>query len=126
MTKEEKIEVEGEVTESLPNTMFRVMLDNGHEVLGHISGRMRRHYIRILPGDRVKVEILNPIPAATQSRPGNQMALSNVRERLMLLYDIEADLKTAAEGDRFRLQLEFPYRKERRSRDVRRYFDPDR
>ena len=77
-------------------------------------------------GDRVKVEILNPIPAATQSRPGNQMALSNVRERLMLLYDIEADLKTAAEGDRFRLQLEFPYRKERRSRDVRRYFDPDR
>jgi two-component system sensor histidine kinase AlgZ len=54
------------------------------------------------------------------------MALSNVRERLMLLYDIEADLKTGAEGDRFRLQLEFPYRKERRSRDVRRYFDPDR
>ena len=57
LTKEEKIEVEGEVTESLPNTMFRVMLDNGHEVLGHISGRMRRHYIRILPGDRVKVEL---------------------------------------------------------------------
>ena len=57
MTKEEKIEVEGEVTESLPNTMFRVMLDNGQEVLGHISGRMRRHYIRILPGDRVKVEL---------------------------------------------------------------------
>ena len=57
MTKEEKIEVEGEVTESLPNTMFRVMLDNGPEVLGHISGRMRRHYIRILPGDRVKVEL---------------------------------------------------------------------
>jgi two-component system sensor histidine kinase AlgZ len=77
-------------------------------------------------GDRVRVEILNPIPPATQSRSGNQMALSNVRERLMLLYDIEADLKTGAEGDRFRLQLEFPYRKERRSRDVRRYFDPDR
>ena len=57
VTKEEKIGVEGEVTESLPNTMFRVMLDNGHEVLGHISGRMRRHYIRILPGDRVKVEL---------------------------------------------------------------------
>jgi translation initiation factor IF-1 len=57
VTKEEKIEVEGEVTESLPNTKFRVMLDNGHEVLGHISGRMRRHYIRILPGDRVKVEL---------------------------------------------------------------------
>jgi translation initiation factor IF-1 len=55
--KEEKIEVEGEVTEALPNTMFRVQIDNGHNVLGHISGRMRRHYIRILPGDRVKVEL---------------------------------------------------------------------
>ena len=54
---EEKIEVEGEVQEALPNTMFRVKLDNGHDVLGHISGRMRRHYIRILPGDRVKVEL---------------------------------------------------------------------
>ena len=55
--KEEAIEVEGEVTEALPNTMFRVLLDNEHEVLAHISGRMRRHYIRILPGDRVKVEL---------------------------------------------------------------------
>ncbi|MEW6583169.1 MAG: translation initiation factor IF-1 [Actinomycetota bacterium] len=55
--KEEAIEVEGEVTEALPNTMFRVHLDNDHEVLAHISGRMRRHYIRILPGDRVKVEL---------------------------------------------------------------------
>ena len=55
--KEETIEVEGEVTEALPNTMFRVKLDNGHEVLGHISGKMRRYYIRILPGDRVKVEL---------------------------------------------------------------------
>ena len=51
------IEVEGEVTEALPNTMFRVKLDNGHTVLGHISGQMRRSYIRILPGDRVKVEL---------------------------------------------------------------------
>jgi translation initiation factor IF-1 len=55
--KEEKIELEGEVTEALPNTMFRVRLDNEHEVLTHISGKMRRHYIRILPGDRVKVEL---------------------------------------------------------------------
>ena len=55
--KEEKIEMEGEVTEALPNTMFRVRLDNEHEVLSHISGKMRRHYIRILPGDRVKVEL---------------------------------------------------------------------
>jgi translation initiation factor IF-1 len=57
MAKEEKIEMEGEVTEALPNTMFKVKLDNDHEVLGHISGKMRRHYIRILPGDRVKIEL---------------------------------------------------------------------
>jgi len=55
--KEETIEVEGEVVEALPNTMFRVKLDAGHEVLAHISGKMRMHYIRILPGDRVKVEL---------------------------------------------------------------------
>ena len=45
------------ILEALPNTMFKVQLDNGHEVLGHISGKMRRHYIRILPGDRVKIEL---------------------------------------------------------------------
>ena len=55
--KEEAIEFEGEVVEALPNTMFKVRLDNGHEVLDHISGKMRMHYIRILPGDRVKVEL---------------------------------------------------------------------
>ncbi len=55
--KEETIEVEGEVVEALPNTMFRVQLDSGHEVLAHISGKMRMHYIRILPGDRVQVEL---------------------------------------------------------------------
>jgi translation initiation factor IF-1 len=57
MSKEEKIEMEGEIVEALPNTMFRVKLDNDHMVLGHISGKMRRHYIRILPGDRVKIEL---------------------------------------------------------------------
>jgi len=55
--KEEKIEVEGEVVEALPSTMFRVELDGGHSVLATISGKMRKHYIRILPGDRVKVEL---------------------------------------------------------------------
>ena len=55
--KEEGIQVEGTVTETLPNAMFRVELDNGHEVLAHISGKMRMHYIRILPGDRVQVEL---------------------------------------------------------------------
>ena len=56
-SKEEKIEVEGEVTEALPSTMFRVKLDGGHDVLATISGKMRKHYIRILPGDKVKVEL---------------------------------------------------------------------
>jgi translation initiation factor IF-1 len=55
--KEEKIEVEGEVVEALPSTMFRVQLDGGHSVLVTISGKMRKHYIRILPGDKVKVEL---------------------------------------------------------------------
>jgi translation initiation factor IF-1 len=53
--KDDAIEVEGSVVESLPNAMFRVKLDNGHEVLCHISGKMRMHYIRILPGDRVRL-----------------------------------------------------------------------
>lgn len=55
--KEEAIEVEGTVLEPLPNAMFRVELENGHKVLAHISGKMRMHYIRILPGDRVTVEL---------------------------------------------------------------------
>ncbi|MDH3225583.1 MAG: translation initiation factor IF-1 [Thermoleophilia bacterium] len=55
--KEEAIEVEGEVVEALPNTMFRVELENGHTVLAHMAGRMRRFRIRINPGDRVKVEL---------------------------------------------------------------------
>jgi len=55
--KEDSIEVEGKVVEPLPNAMFRVELDNGHKVLAHISGKMRMHYIRILPGDRVVVEL---------------------------------------------------------------------
>ncbi len=55
--KEDAIELEGEVVEALPNTMFRVRLDNDYEVLAHISGKMRMNYIRILPGDKVKVEL---------------------------------------------------------------------
>jgi translation initiation factor IF-1 len=55
--QEDKIEVEGEITEALPSTMFRVEVDGGHSVLATISGKMRKHYIRILPGDKVKVEL---------------------------------------------------------------------
>ena len=57
MAKEEAIEVEGTIIEPLPNAMFQVELDNGHKVLAHISGKMRMHYIKILPGDRVTVEL---------------------------------------------------------------------
>ena len=57
MAKEETIEMQGEVLENLPNATFRVKLENGHVVLGHISGKMRKHYIRILPGDKVTVEM---------------------------------------------------------------------
>lgn len=57
MAKEELIEVEGEIVETLPNAMFRVKLDNGHIALAHVSGKMRMHFIRILPGDKVKLEL---------------------------------------------------------------------
>jgi translation initiation factor IF-1 len=57
MAKEETITVEGEVVEPLPNAMFRVKLDNGHIVLAHISGKMRMHFIKILPGDKVTMEL---------------------------------------------------------------------
>lgn len=57
MAKDEPIKVEGTVLETLPNAMFRVELDNGHKVLAHISGKMRMHFIKILPGDKVTVEL---------------------------------------------------------------------
>ena len=57
MAKEDTIQMQGEIEETLPNATFRVKLENGHIVLAHISGKMRMNYIRILPGDRVKVEL---------------------------------------------------------------------
>ncbi len=57
LSKEDAIELEGTVVEPLPNAMFKVELENGHQVLAHISGKMRMHYIKILPGDRVTVEL---------------------------------------------------------------------
>jgi|TARA_B110000240_G_scaffold154752_1_gene171736 translation initiation factor IF-1 len=57
MAKEDQIEMEGTIIDTLPNTMFRVELENGHVVIAHISGKMRKHYIRILTGDKVKVEL---------------------------------------------------------------------
>ena len=57
MTKKEQIEMSGKVIETLPNTMFRVELENGHVVTAHISGKMRLHYIKLLPGDKVKLDM---------------------------------------------------------------------
>jgi len=57
MAKEDVIELDGTISETLPNTMFRVELENGHTITAHISGKMRKHYIRILTGDKVKVEM---------------------------------------------------------------------
>ena len=57
MPKEDISEIQGSVLETLPNAMFRVQLDNGHKILAHISGKMRMHFIRILPGDKVTVEM---------------------------------------------------------------------
>lgn len=57
MAKEEPIEVEGRVKEALANATFRILLDNGHEVMGHLSGKMRRNWIKIIPGDKVKVQV---------------------------------------------------------------------
>jgi translation initiation factor IF-1 len=57
LVKQDSIKVDGIITEILPNTTFKVKLENGHEILAHISGKMRMHYIKILPGDKVKVEM---------------------------------------------------------------------
>ncbi len=77
-------------------------------------------------GDRVRVEIVNPVPQSAPKRPGNHMALSNVRERLDLTFDVEGQLETSSAGGRFSVTVQFPYRKERRRRDARRSIDPDR
>jgi two-component system, LytTR family, sensor histidine kinase AlgZ len=115
----------------LPSLLLQPLIENA--VHHGIEPRMTPGLVEVTLkkiGDRVHIEILNPIsdyvPAnSLPVRQGNQMALSNVRERLMLLYDMEAELKTGEENGQFRLILEFPYRKERRRRDVRRNFDPD-
>lgn len=111
----------------LPSLLLQPLLENA--VHHGIEPRTDTGVLNIsimLVGERVRVEVDNPISATVASRPGNQMALSNVRERLMLLYDTEAELRTGPQGDRYHVLLEFPYRKERRRRDVRRHFNPDR
>lgn len=111
----------------LPSLLLQPLLENAvhHGIEPRTDTGMLNIKIRLV-GERVRVEVDNPISATVASRPGNQMALSNVRERLMLLYDTEAELRTGPQGDRYHVLLEFPYRKERRRRDVRRHFNPDR
>lgn len=112
----------------LPSLLLQPLVENAvHHGIepSSESGEIAISVARI--GERVRVEIVNPLTTQAPTRPGNQMALSNVRERLMLLYDMEAELKTAPEDGRFKLTLEFPYRKERRRRDVsRRHHSLDR
>jgi two-component system sensor histidine kinase AlgZ len=111
----------------LPSLLLQPLIENAvHHGIEPSSETGTIEIVVTRPGERVRVEIVNPVTASPPARAGNQMALSNVRERLMLLYDMEAELRTGVEHGRFRLLLEFPYRKERRRRDVRRYFDPDR
>lgn len=112
----------------LPSLLLQPLVENAvHHGIepSSESGEIAISVARV--GERVRVEIVNPLTTQAPTRPGNQMALSNVRERLMLLYDMEAELKTAPEDGRFKLTLEFPYRKERRRRDVsRRHHSLDR
>lgn len=111
----------------VPSLLLQPLLENA--VHHGIEPRTDTGVLNIcitLVGERVRVEIDNPISTTVPSRPGNQMALSNVRERLMLLYDMTAELRTGPQGERYHVLLEFPYRKERRRRDVRRHFNPDR
>jgi two-component system sensor histidine kinase AlgZ len=111
----------------LPGLLLQPLIENAvHHGIEPSSETGTIEIVVSCPGERVRVEIVNPLAPTPPVRPGNQMALSNVRERLMLLYDMEAELKTGVDDGRFRVLLEFPYRKERRRRDVRRYFDPDR
>lgn len=111
----------------LPSLLLQPLIENAvHHGIEPSAETGTIEIVVTRPGERVRVEIANPITPTPPVRPGNQMALSNVRERLMLLYDMEAELKTGVDDGRFRVLLEFPYRKERRRRDVRRYFDPDR
>ena len=84
MSKDDVIQMQGEILENLPNATFRVKLENGHVVLGHISGKMRMHYIRILPGDKVTVE-LTPYDLSARAHrvPGQVGQARQVKEKSM-------------------------------------------
>lgn len=111
----------------LPSLLLQPLIENA--VHHGIEPRSERGQITITiakTGERVRVDIVNPLADAQPTRPGNQMALSNIRERLSLTFDVEGQLVTAAEDGLFRATLVFPYRKERRRRDVKPNLDTDR
>ena len=111
----------------LPSLLLQPLIENSvHHGIEPRTGPGEIAVTITHPADRVRVEIVNPRAEQAPVRPGNQMALSNIRERLMLLYDMEAELRTTEESSQFKLFLEFPYRKEKRRRDARRHFNPDR
>lgn len=110
----------------LPSLLLQPLVENA--VHHGIEPRVERGEISITiakSGERVRVDIVNPIAEREPTRPGNQMALSNIRERLSLTFDVEGQLVTAAEDGLFRATLVFPYRKERRRRDVKPNLDTD-
>ncbi len=111
----------------LPSLLLQPLVENA--VHHGIEPRTKPGEVRIEiigNGDRVWVEISNPMPESAPVRQGNHMALSNVRERLALTFDVEGQLDTKVDDGQFQVIVQFPYRKERRRRDVRRTFDPDR
>ncbi|MBX3589859.1 MAG: histidine kinase [Burkholderiaceae bacterium] len=111
----------------LPSLLLQPLVENAvHHGIepNQAPGEIRVSIVK--SGDRVRVEIANPLPDAPPTRPGNHMALSNVRERLDLTFDVEGQLETSSADGQFRVIVQFPYRKERRRRNARRPFDPDR
>ncbi|MBN9462786.1 MAG: histidine kinase [Burkholderiales bacterium] len=111
----------------LPSLLLQPLVENAvHHGIEPNSFPGEIHVAIAKNGDRIRVEIANPLPDAPPARPGNHMALSNVRERLDLTFDVEGQLETVDSDGQFRVIVHFPYRKERRRRDVRRTFDPDR
>ena len=111
----------------LPSLLLQPLVENA--VHHGIEPRSETGLVTITiikSGDRVRVDIVNPVAETPPTRPGNQMALSNIRERLSLTFDVEGQLVTTTEDGLFKATVTFPYRQERRRRDVRPNFDPDR
>lgn len=111
----------------LPSLLLQPLIENAvHHGIEPRSEQGTIVVTIVKSGDRVRVDIINPMAERPPTRPGNQMALSNIRERLSLTFDVEGQLTTAVEDGLFRATVTFPYRQERRRRNVRPNFDPDR